>query len=137
MKCLCTNACSMGNKQEELEASVLLASYDLIALTEIWWDESHDWSVAINGYRQFRRDRWEKRDGSVALYIKKSIQCEELSLKNSHKQVKSLWVRIRDRDNKANLVMSVNYRPPDQEEPPDPGGFALAVSYPTGGLQPP
>jgi len=83
MKCLYTNAHSVGNKQEELEATVLLESYDLIALTETWWDESHDWSVAINGYRLFRRDRWGKRGGGVALYIKKSIQCEELSLNNS------------------------------------------------------
>ena len=40
MKCLYTNARSMGNKQEELEAIVLLESYDLIAITETWWDES-------------------------------------------------------------------------------------------------
>jgi len=90
MKCLCTNACSMGNKQEELESTVLLANYDLIALTEIWWDEYHDWSVAIDGYRRFRRDRWEKRGGGISLYFRKSIQSGELSLKNSHKQVKSL-----------------------------------------------
>jgi len=57
MKCLYTNACSMGNKQEELEAIVLLESYDLISITETWWDESHDWNVALDGYRLFRRDR--------------------------------------------------------------------------------
>ena len=57
MKCLYVNAHSMGNKQEELEATVLLESYDLIAITETWWDESHDWKVAINSYRLFRRDR--------------------------------------------------------------------------------
>ena len=44
LKCLYTNAYSMGNKQEELEATVLLESYDLVAITETWWDESHDWS---------------------------------------------------------------------------------------------
>ena len=68
MKCLYTNARSMGNKQEELEDTVLLESYDLIALTETWWDESHDWSMAINGYRLFRRDSRGKRGGSIALY---------------------------------------------------------------------
>ncbi|KAK4830595.1 hypothetical protein QYF61_012021 [Mycteria americana] len=57
LKCLYTNAGSMGNKHEELEATVLLESYDLVAITESWWDESHDWSAAINGYRLFRRDR--------------------------------------------------------------------------------
>jgi len=102
----------MGNKQEELEATVLLESYDLIALTETWWD----WSVAIYSYKLFRRDRWGKRGGGVAFYIKKRAQCEELSLKNSHEQVKCLWVRIRDRGNKGNLVVGANYRPPDQGE---------------------
>jgi len=96
---------------------VLLESYNLIALTETWWDEFHDWSVAINGYRLFRRDRQAKRGGGLALYIKKSIQCEELSLKNSDEQVESLWVR--DRGNKGNLVVGVCYTPPDQGEPTD------------------
>ena len=45
-----------GTKQEELEAVVLLESYDLIAIMETWWDESHDWNVALDGYRLFRRD---------------------------------------------------------------------------------
>ncbi|TRZ08196.1 hypothetical protein HGM15179_018912 [Zosterops borbonicus] len=69
----------MGNKQE-LEATMLLESYDLVAITET---------------------------------------CEELSLKNSHEQVKSLWVRTRDQGNKGNLVVGVYYRPPDQGEPID------------------
>ncbi|PKU48491.1 hypothetical protein llap_1232 [Limosa lapponica baueri] len=50
----------MGNKQEELEATVLLESYDLVAITKTLWNKSHDWSVAINGYRLFRRDRFNK-----------------------------------------------------------------------------
>lgn len=38
-----------GNRQEELEI------YDLAATTGTWWDESHDWSVTVNGYRLFKR----------------------------------------------------------------------------------
>ena len=34
LKCVYTNARSMGNKQEELEATVRQASYDLVAITE-------------------------------------------------------------------------------------------------------
>jgi len=119
MKCLYTNPHSMGNKLEELGATMLLESYDLIALTETWWNESHDWRVAIDGYRLFRRDRWVKRGRSIALYIKKSIQREELSLKNSRKQDEILWVRIRERGNKGNLVVGVYYRLPVQVEPTD------------------
>ncbi|PKU46943.1 glycerol kinase [Limosa lapponica baueri] len=55
----------MGNKQEELEATVLLERYDIVAITETWWDESHDWSVAIKGYKLFRRDRPPDQDGEV------------------------------------------------------------------------
>jgi len=46
----------MGNK-EGLEATMLLESYGLVAITGNWWDKSHDWSVAIDGYRLFKRDR--------------------------------------------------------------------------------
>jgi len=123
MKSLYMNKHSMGNKREDLEATVLPGHYDLIAITETWWDESHDWSVAINDYKLFRRERRGKKGGGIALYIRKSIQCEELSLKNSHEQIKSLWVRIRDRGNKGHLVVGVHYRPLDQWEPTDEAFF--------------
>jgi len=48
---------SVGNKQEELEATVQQDSYDLVTITETWWDDSHDWSAAVNGYKVFRRGR--------------------------------------------------------------------------------
>jgi len=47
----------MGNKQEELEAFVQQDSYDLVAITETWWDDYHDWSAVMDGYKLFRRDR--------------------------------------------------------------------------------
>ena len=34
LRCLYTNACSMGNKQEELEAIVRLESYDIVSIME-------------------------------------------------------------------------------------------------------
>ncbi|KAJ7421888.1 hypothetical protein BTVI_16251 [Pitangus sulphuratus] len=47
----------MDNKQEELEAIVHQESYDVVAITETYWDDSHDWSAAMGGYEPFRRDR--------------------------------------------------------------------------------
>lgn len=38
---------------------------------------------------------------------------EKLSLKNSHKHVESLCIRIRDSENKRNPVVDVYYRPPE------------------------
>jgi len=74
---------------------------------ETWWDESHDWNTLIEDYRLFRRDRQGRRGGRVALYVRKWIDCEELCLRNSHCQVESLWVRIRDRSSKGHLVVGV------------------------------
>jgi len=49
LKCIYTNAHSTGNKQEELEAIVQQDSNDLVAITETWWDDFHDWSAAMDG----------------------------------------------------------------------------------------
>jgi len=47
-------------------------------------------SVVIGGYKLFRWDRRGRRGGAVTVYTRKGIECEELSLKNSHEQVESL-----------------------------------------------
>lgn len=88
----------LGNKDEEPGATVLLESYDLVAITETWWDESPDWSVTIGGYKLFRRQG--RRGRRVFLSIKKWIECVELFLKSSHEQVESLCVRIRDQESR-------------------------------------
>ncbi|KAK4830418.1 hypothetical protein QYF61_011042 [Mycteria americana] len=75
------------------------------------------------GRRAVQKGQARKEGKGVALYIKKWIECEEPSLKNSHEQAESLWVRIRDRGNKGNLVVGVYYRPPNQGEPIDEAFF--------------
>jgi len=57
LKCVYSNARSMGNKQEEMKAIVQQDSYDLVTITETWWDDSHDRSAAMDGYTLFRKDR--------------------------------------------------------------------------------
>ena len=80
---------------------------ELTAIMETWWDESHDWNTSTEDYRLFRRDRQGRRGGSVALYVRKWIDCEELYMRKRHNQVESLWVRIRDRSSKGHLVVGV------------------------------
>mgnify|MGYP001856293028 CR=1 FL=1 len=69
---------------------MLLEKHDIVAITKTWWEGSHDWSIAIDGYKLFRRDRQERRGRDVAMYIRRGIKCEELSLKNSQEQIKSI-----------------------------------------------
>ncbi|KAK4811256.1 hypothetical protein QYF61_022153 [Mycteria americana] len=117
LKCLYTNAHSMGNKQEELEAIVHQENYDMVAITETWWGDSHNWSAAMDGYKLFRRDRRGRRGGGVALYVRESL--DSLELDDGDDRVECLWVRIRGKANKADIVVGVCYRPPNQDEETD------------------
>ena len=58
-----TNACSMGNKQEELEDTTQKANCDLVAFMETWSDCSHYWSATADSYNLFRSDRREGKKG--------------------------------------------------------------------------
>ncbi|RMC01239.1 hypothetical protein DUI87_22188 [Hirundo rustica rustica] len=115
MKCPYTNARSVGNKQEDLEAMVQQQSCDVVAIRGTWWDESRGWSTARDGYKLFRRDRKGRRGGGVALYIKKALD----TISINEDGVERLWVRIKGKANKADVLLGVCYRPPSQEEEVD------------------
>ncbi|RMB91816.1 hypothetical protein DUI87_31744 [Hirundo rustica rustica] len=112
-----TSACSMGNKQEELEAMVQQQSCDVVAIMETWWDESYSLSTALNGYKIFRRDRKGRRGGGVALSIKAAF--DTIGIETNEDGVECLWVRIKGKANKADILLGVCYHPPNQEEEVD------------------
>ena len=76
----------LGDKQELLKATVELENYDLIAVTETWWDESHDWSAAIDGYKLFRRDRQGRNGGGDCLLCKKNGSIAQSCLRKTATQ---------------------------------------------------
>lgn len=77
LNCLYISAHSMGNKQGEMASMVHLENFDLVAITETWWDNSHNWNATIKGYKIFRRDREGRRGEGVTLYVEAWIDCEE------------------------------------------------------------
>ncbi|KAK4820971.1 hypothetical protein QYF61_009437 [Mycteria americana] len=89
LKYIYTNARSMGKNQEELEATVQQENYDIVAIMEMWWDDSHNWSAAMDGYKLFRRDRQGRRGGGVALYVRECFDCLELN--DGDDRVECLW----------------------------------------------
>ncbi|GAB0209149.1 rapamycin-insensitive companion of mTOR-like [Grus japonensis] len=119
LKCLYTNARSTGNKQEELEICVQSQSHELVAITETWWDSSHDWNAVMDGYVLFRKDRPARRGGGVALYVREQLECIDLRLGVDEERMESLWVRTEGQANMGDTVVGVYYRPPDQEEEVD------------------
>ena len=99
IRCFYTNAHSMGNKQEELEATVQSESYDRVATVETWWNDSNSWSTVMDGYQLFERDRQGRKGGGV----KKECECMEIN--DGDDRVESLWVRIKAKANKTDIIM--------------------------------
>ncbi|PKU40120.1 adaptin ear-binding coat-associated protein 1 [Limosa lapponica baueri] len=117
LKCIYTNARSMGNKWDELEAIVQQDSYDVVATTETWWDDGQDWNAVMDGYKLFRKDRQGRRGRGVALYVRECFDCIELD--SSDDKVECLWIRMKVKANKGDFVLGVCYRPPNQDEEAD------------------
>ncbi|CAM4612895.1 unnamed protein product [Lepidochelys olivacea] len=122
LKCLYTNAQSLGNKQGELEVLVMSRNYDVIGITETWWDNSHDWSTVMDGYKLFRKDRQGRKGGGVALYVREQYDCSELRYETVEKP-ECLWIKFRSVCNKSDVVVGVCYRPPDQGDEVDEAFF--------------
>lgn len=56
MKCLYANTFRTRNKHDELEICAQLQGYSLTGVMEMWWDGSHNWSSAQEGYRVFGKE---------------------------------------------------------------------------------
>jgi len=50
---------------------------DIVAIMETCWDDSHNWSAAMDGYNLFTRGRQGRRGGEVALYVRECFDCLE------------------------------------------------------------
>jgi len=96
-----------------------LWSYEIIGITETWWDSSYDWSIGKGGYRLFRKDRERRRGGGVSLYVKEQLECMGLLLGMDEEPNESLWLRIKGRAWTGDITVGVCYRPPDQDEQED------------------
>jgi len=83
----------------------------LVAITETWSDNSHDWHAVMDGYRLFRKDRPTRRGGGVVLYVREQLECIEVGLGANEERVESLWVRIKGQGHTGDITV-----PPDQEE---------------------
>ncbi|GAB0178011.1 hypothetical protein GRJ2_000266400 [Grus japonensis] len=114
LKCIYSDARSMGNKQEKLEAIVQEENYGTVAIRETWRDDSHNWAAAVDGYKLLRRDRQGRRGGGVSLYVRECLDCLELN--DGDDRVECLQARIRGKANKADIMVGLCYRPPNQDE---------------------
>lgn len=115
------NTCSMGDKQEELEATVLQESYHLVALLELGgMNPMTEVSLLIataSSADNGRKERWD---------------CPQ------HQEVDSMWGAVFEEQpwarqkpagknqcprQQRNLVVGIYYRLPDEGDPTDKGFF--------------
>ena len=62
----------------------------------------------------FRRDRQGRRGSGIALYVRECFRVVELNAGND--KVESLRVVIKGKAKKADILLGVCYRPPNQDE---------------------
>ncbi|PKU41605.1 glycerol kinase [Limosa lapponica baueri] len=72
-----------------------LQVYDLIGITETWWDGSYDWSVGMERYRLFRKGRLGRQGRFVALCVNDQLECVELHLGMNEEPMESLWIKTK------------------------------------------
>lgn len=71
----------------------------------------------MDGYKLFRRHRQSRRGSGVALYVRKCFACLELN--DGDYRIECLWVKVKGKANKADIMVCVCYRPPNQDEEAD------------------
>lgn len=96
-----------------------LQSFDLISITEVLWNSSHDWNVVMKGYTLFRRDRPGRHSGGIALFVQQHLECIELCLGVDDEQVEGLWAQIKEQVSKGDTAVGTYYRLPDKVEEGD------------------
>ena len=98
----------MKNKQEESEALTQTQSYNVIGISETWWEESCDWSPVMDSYSLFRSERQDRQGGGIAQYVQEELGCAALAVGDN--MVENLCVRIRGKANKVDVVVGIYYR---------------------------
>jgi len=79
--------------------------YDIVVITETWWDDSHNWSATMDGYELCRKYSQGRRGSGVTLYVRECFDCLELD--DREDRVECFWVRIRGKANKADVMVGL------------------------------
>ena len=112
-RCVCLNARSIVNKKNELNNMVEDIDPHIIGITESWANTDITYAeLGLTGYVMFRRDRIGSRGGGVILYVKESIQADEIKLER--KADYDVWCKLVSGNSK--LTIGLVYRSPNLNE---------------------
>lgn len=109
---LLSNVASLGNKVEEMSATVKSLNISLVAITEAW--QMVPEICQIEGYVLYHQLRSGRRGGGVALFARRELSASRLPV-DIPEGVEALWVRLtppsHPRDT-ASIIVGVVYHPP-------------------------
>ena len=95
-----SNARSLNNNMEELEAKGDSEEYDIVTVSETWFKEESNCTTGLEGYKVYRCDRKERIGGGVAIWVKDSFASRERGeMKEGINVEDSVWVEIGDCNN--------------------------------------
>ena len=115
-KGVCLNARSIVNKKSELNIMVEDIDPHIIGITESW--ANTDITVAelgLTAYVMYMRDGIGRKVGGVILYVKESIQANEITLEREAYCDEAVWCKIVSRNLKLTIGL-VNRSPNINEE---------------------
>ena len=73
-KVLFLNARSIRNKVSDLQALLLLDSFDVVVMVETWLDRNYqDFELNLEDYNIFRKDRCNRRGGGVLIAVRNHV----------------------------------------------------------------
>ena len=112
--CLLLNARSIRNKVHDLQALLLMDSFDIIAITETWIDgDFQDFELPFHDYNVYHKDRCNRRGGGVLVAVYSHLLC-------LHRTDLEVAVEMSDLDIRPNpttcILCSTFYRPPNADQ---------------------
>lgn len=109
LNCFYTNATSLKNKFEELLTLVSINNFDIIFITESWFDNFYH--PGIPGFDLYFTTRQEKIGGGVCIYIKQHLKSYELTTPEfCNSKAEQVWCCVEI--NSERILAGCIYRPP-------------------------
>lgn len=67
----------------------------------------HEWNTALEDYSLYKRNRLNRKEGSVALCVKKADACTEMHKWEHRNPAESNWLRIKEEKNKRDIIVGL------------------------------
>ena len=114
LRCLYTNANSLGNKHTELRARIQDYQPHIVGITEVWTKEQ----FSIEGYHPaiHKHRAKDQAGGGVLLLVCCGLDVQECEELNAVEFEDAVWCMVRPQNMQEQILVGVCYRSPSSNE---------------------